>query len=175
MSRLASKPIIFGLSLSASIAALVSGACSHEQKLTKVESPPVARAEEPRRAPPRAPSEPPVAALRTKAEGEAIFFDFDSALLRSEARPVLQKVAAEARGKEKEDLRVEGNCDELGTVEYNLALGDHRARAAKEYLVHLGVPANRIQVVSYGSQRPKFPGHDDDSRAKNRRDDFVLR
>ena len=161
MSRLTSKPIIFGLS--ASIAALVAGACSHEQKLTKVESPPVARAEEPHRAPPRAPSEPPVAALRTKAEDEAIFFDFDSALLRSEARPVLQKVADEARGKDKEDLRVEGNCDELGTVEYNLALGDQRARAAKDYLVHLGVPPNRIQIVSYGSQRPEVP------RARRRR------
>jgi peptidoglycan-associated lipoprotein len=173
MSRLLSKPIIYGLG--ASMAALVAGACSHEQKLTKIDSPQVWRAEEPHSAPPRAPSEPPVAALRTKAEGEAIFFDFDSALLRSEARPVLQKIAAEARGKEQEELHVEGNCDELGTIEYNLALGDHRARAAKDYLVHLGVPAKRIQVVSYGSQRPKFSGHDDDSRAKNRRDDFVLR
>jgi peptidoglycan-associated lipoprotein len=173
MSRLTSKPIIF--SLTAAIAALAAGACSHEQRITKIESPPMARAEEPHRAPQRAPSEPPAAALRTKVEGEAIFFDFDSALLRSEARPVLQTIATEAREKEKEDLHVEGNCDDLGTIEYNLALGDHRARAAKDYLVHLGVPANRIQVVSYGSQRPKFPGHDDDSRAKNRRDDFVLR
>jgi peptidoglycan-associated lipoprotein len=161
------------LSLVASTATLFTGACSHEQKLTQVNAPPVARAEEPHKASPP-PLNAPVPIAVKAPEKEAIFFDFDSSLLRNEARPVLQEVATEVRGKEKE-LRVEGNCDELGTVEYNIALGDHRARAAKDYLVHLGVPPNRIQTVSYGSQRPKFAGHDDDARAKNRRDDFVLR
>jgi peptidoglycan-associated lipoprotein len=123
---------------------------------------------------PAAPESSPAVAS-TDPGGAAIFFDFDSALLRDEARPVLQHVASALRGKDKEDLKVEGNCDELGTVEYNLALGDHRARAAKEYLVHLGVPPNRIRTVSYGSQRPRFTGHNDDARAKNRRDDLVLR
>ena len=173
MFCLRSNPVT--LSLIVSTAALLAGACSHDQKITKVDSPSVARTEELHKAPAPAPAEPPVAAAPKPANGEAIFFDFDSALVRTDARPVLQEVATEVRGKDKGELRVEGNCDELGTVEYNLALGDHRARAAKEYLVHLGVPPNRIQIVSYGSQRPKFSGHDDDARAKNRRDDLVLR
>ena len=173
MSRPSSKSL--GFSLIVSAATILGGACSHEQKLTKVDSPAVVRAEAPHRAaPPVVPVDRPVAVAAKAQDGEAIFFDFDSALLRSEARPVLQKIAGEVRGKDKEELRVEGNCDELGTVEYNIALGDHRARAAKEYLVHLGVPPSRIEIVSYGAQRPKFPGHDDDARAKNRRDDFVL-
>jgi peptidoglycan-associated lipoprotein len=87
---------------------------------------------------------------------------------------VLQAVAETVR-KTDHALRIEGNCDELGTVEYNLALGDQRARAAKEYLVHLGVSAGRIATVSFGSQKPRFDGHDDAARAKNRRDDLVVR
>jgi peptidoglycan-associated lipoprotein len=67
-----------------------------------------------------------------------------------------------------------GNCDELGTVEYNLALGEQRARSAEEYLDHLGVAPGRVHTLSYGSQRPKYPGHDDASRAKNRRDDLRV-
>ena len=172
MSRPASKPVMF--TLIASTAALLGDACSHEQKLAKIDSPSVARAEAPRRAPRPAPVEAPVAVAPSRTDDQALFFDFDSSLLRPEARPLLQKLATEARGRDKQELRVEGNCDELGTVEYNLALGDHRARAAKDYLVHLGVPSNRIQTVSYGSERPRFAGHDDDARAKNRRDDFVV-
>ncbi len=173
MSCLTTKSVMICLMASAAVA--LGGACSHAQKTTKVDATPVAQVEAPRRAS-RPASVPSAAASLAKASGdEAIFFDFDSALLRAEARPILQKVATEVRAKDQEDLRVEGNCDELGTVEYNLALGDHRARAAKDYLVHLGVPSSQIQVVSYGSQRPKFSGHDDAARAKNRRDDFVLR
>jgi len=108
----------------------------------------------------------------------AVFFDFDSSQLRAEDQAVLQHVAddyrshgASARGGQ---IRIEGNCDDLGTTEYNLALGEHRARAAKEYLVHLGVPDNHIATISYGSTRPKYPD-DDAGRAKNRRDDVVIR
>jgi peptidoglycan-associated lipoprotein len=59
-------------------------------------------------------------------------------------------------------------------VEYNLALGEQRARAAKEYLQHLGVSPDKIATVTYGAQRPKYPGHDDSAHAKNRRDDFLV-
>jgi peptidoglycan-associated lipoprotein len=119
---------------------------------------------------------PPVAVdtPKRKEGDDAIFFDFDSALVRDDARPVLQAVAAQLRQRPA-SLRIEGNCDELGTVEYNLALGEQRARAAKEYLVHLGVPSEAIATISYGSQRPKDPGHDDASRARNRRDDLLIR
>ena len=107
-------------------------------------------------------------------EGDAIFFDFDSAVLRDDARPVLQAVAESLRV-QSATVKVEGNCDELGTVEYNLALGEQRARAAKEYLVHMGIPPEKIATISYGSQRPKDPGHDESARARNRRDDLVIR
>jgi peptidoglycan-associated lipoprotein len=165
------------LTLTSIVAGAALGAgCSHQQKLTQ--STPATPARVATRAPaPEPPSPPPepVADTSKEKEGNAIYFDFDSAVLKDDARPVLQSVAQDVRGKQAGRLEVEGNCDELGTVEYNLALGEHRARAAKDYLVHLGVPANRISTVSYGSQRPKYPGHDDEAHAKNRRDDLVLR
>jgi peptidoglycan-associated lipoprotein len=115
-----------------------------------------------------------VAEASKPKEDDAIYFDFDSSLVRADARPVLQRVGDEMQGKSAA-LKIEGNCDEVGTVEYNIALGEARARSAKEYLVHLGVPSNRIAIASYGSQRPKDPGHDEAAHAKNRRDDFVIR
>ena len=156
-------------------------ACSHEP-------PPVAKRPAPAAAETAsAAKEPPPPATATvdekatsaaelPADGPAaIFFEFDSALLKEDARDVLAKIADDAKLKAKTQLVIEGNCDDLGTVEYNLALGQHRAEAAKQFLVHMGVPRNRIRTASYGSQRPKYPGHDDDSRAKNRRDDFIFR
>jgi peptidoglycan-associated lipoprotein len=153
----------------------VAGACSHTQA---TEAPPahpaVAVEQPPRRPPPPPPPEPAAAPVEnTKSSKElAVYFDFDSALLRDDARPVLQKVAAVAKNRA---LRIEGNCDEVGTVEYNLALGEHRAIQAKDYLTKLGVPPARIKTVSYGSQHPKDPGHDDQAHAENRRDDLILR
>jgi len=108
----------------------------------------------------------------SRAAGEAIYFDFDSALLRTDARPELQKVAQEA--KRAKAIRIEGNCDERGTTEFNLALGDARARSAATYLERLGVRKNKIATVSYGSERPKVPGHDESAWSQNRRDDFRI-
>jgi peptidoglycan-associated lipoprotein len=124
--------------------------------------------------PPKA-APPPVAddGPKRKESPDAIFFDFDSALVRDDARTVLQKIADQLR-QHQAGLRIEGNCDEVGTVEYNLALGEQRARAAKEYLVHLGVPSQAIATISYGAQRPKDPGHDETSHAQNRRDDLLV-
>ena len=108
----------------------------------------------------------------SRAAGEAIYFDFDSALLRNDARPELQKVAQEA--KRAKAIRIEGNCDERGTTEFNLALGDARERSAATYLERLGVRKNKIATVSYGSERPKVPGHDESAWSQNRRDDFRI-
>jgi peptidoglycan-associated lipoprotein len=150
--------------------------CSHEQKapLARPAAPPVAA---------RAPAPPPARDEPTQAVNDdssqdkepAIYFDFDSALLRGDSHQVLQQVASEVRAEKTGKIRIEGNCDELGTTEYNLALGEARARAAKTYLVHLGVPDGRVATVSYGAERPKYPGHDDQAHAKNRRDDLVVR
>jgi peptidoglycan-associated lipoprotein len=105
-------------------------------------------------------------------ESRCIYFDFDSYLLRNDAQPELQKVAQEA--KQAKSLRIEGNCDERGTTEYNLALGDARARVAATYLQRLGVRKHKISTISYGSERPKVPGHNESAWSQNRRDDFKL-
>jgi peptidoglycan-associated lipoprotein len=148
--------------------------CSHEQKAPPAHAAPAPVAAAPRVAPRPQPPVEVADAPKDKTE-PAIFFDFDSALLRPESHGVLQKVADSLRGRRAVKLRIEGNCDELGTTEYNMALGEERARAAESYLEHLGVPKGRLQTVSYGSERPKYPGHDDEAHAKNRRDDLIIR
>lgn len=162
--------------LVAMIAPLVASVgCSHEQKISQSSAPKPAPVRVIASAGPVKPvPPPPVVDAPKRKEDDAIFFDFDSALVRDDARPVLQKVA-DALRQQPAGLQIEGNCDEVGTVEYNLALGEQRARAAKEYLVHLGVPSQKISTISYGSQRPKDAGHDDTSHAQNRRDDLVIR
>jgi peptidoglycan-associated lipoprotein len=114
------------------------------------------------------------APTRDDSDGNAIYFDFNSANLKEDARPTLQRFGEEL-AHAKKSIRIEGNCDERGTTEYNIALGDKRAREAKSYLERLGVPGKRIKVVSYGSERPKYQGHDETAYAKNRRDDLVVR
>jgi len=151
--------------------------CSHEQKTPPARptaAPVAARAP----APPPALRDQPAQAVNDDSSRDAepaIYFDFDSSLLRGDSHQVLQKVASEVRAEKTGKIRIEGNCDELGTTEYNLALGEARARAAKTYLVQLGVPDGRVATVSYGAERPKYPGHDDQAHAKNRRDDLVVR
>ena len=71
-------------------------------------------------------------------------------------------------------IQIAGNCDELGTTEYNLALGQRRAEVARKYLVDLGVSASRVDTISYGEERPVAPGHDAESHAANRRDDASV-
>ena len=149
--------------------------CSHEQKAPPAHPAPapVAARVTPHQRPPAPPAEAPSEAPRASNE-PAIYFDFDSSLLRSDAHPVLQKLASTLRS-QNAALEIDGNCDELGTTEYNLALGEERAKAAKAYLEHLGVANARVKTVSYGAERPKYPGHDDDAHAKNRRDDSIVR
>jgi|SRR5271169_675251 len=102
------------------------------------------------------------------------FFDFDKADIRTDARDVLTANAAWLKKYASVQFTIEGHCDERGTAQYNLALGDRRANASKEYLVSLGVDASRIKTVSYGKERPFATGHDEDSWQKNRRAHFVV-
>jgi len=102
------------------------------------------------------------------------FFDFDKADIRPDARDVLAANAAWLKKYTSVHFTIEGHCDERGTAQYNLALGDRRANAAREYLVSLGVDASRIKTVSYGKERPFATGHDEDSWQKNRRAHFVV-
>ncbi len=104
---------------------------------------------------------------------ETIYFDYDKYDLTASDRQRLQENATWLRAHPTDRILVAGNCDERGTVEYNLALGERRARAARRYLIDLGVPASRIDIVTYGKERPVDPGHDEAAWAKNRRDDFT--
>lgn len=103
-----------------------------------------------------------------------IHFDFDRYDIREDAKPILKSLADYLIKNSKHKVLIEGHCDERGTNEYNLALGDKRARAAKEYLVSLGVPSNRIDIISYGEEKPLCKEHSEDCWAKNRRDHFVI-
>jgi peptidoglycan-associated lipoprotein len=102
------------------------------------------------------------------------FFDYNESTLSSAAQSALTASAEWLKSHAQYGLLIEGHCDERGTEQYNLALGDRRANIAKEYLATLGVDAARIRTVSYGEERPFDPGHDDAAWAKNRRAHLVL-
>ncbi len=103
-----------------------------------------------------------------------VFFDYDSAELAAIAQAALTENATVLKGYPTWTVTIEGHCDERGTAEYNLALGERRAVAARTYLVSLGIPADRLRTVSYGKEFPFDPGHDDAAYAKNRRAHFVI-
>ena len=103
-----------------------------------------------------------------------INFDFDKYTLQSEAREILKGHAAWLAKNTGYQVLVEGNCDERGTTEYNLALGERRAAEAMKYMVELGVDSKTIKTISYGKEKPLDPGHTEEAWAKNRRDHFVV-
>lgn len=107
-------------------------------------------------------------------ESEKIYFDFDKADIKPAGEVVLKRKAAFLRKHPEYSVLIAGNCDERGTQEYNLALGERRAYAAKNYLMALGIAGDRISTVSYGEERPVDPGHNEAAWAKNRRDEFTL-
>ena len=102
-----------------------------------------------------------------------IHFDFDKAEIRADAKPILEKNAALLVRYPEVHIVVEGHCDDRGSVEYNLALGERRARATRDYLARLGVDPGRMSTVSYGKEFPLDPGHDELAWAKNRRAHLV--
>ena len=103
-----------------------------------------------------------------------IHFAYDSAAIRKSERTSLQVIATALKADTSLKLLVEGNCDERGTEEYNRALGERRALAAREALVKQGVDSSRVRTISYGKDKPVDSGHDEGAWSKNRRDDFVL-
>ena len=103
-----------------------------------------------------------------------LFFELDKADVSAEGQQILQANASIMKKYPAWQITVEGHCDERGTAEYNLALGERRALAAKNYLVSLGIPADKIRVVSYGKEFPFEPGHDEGAWSKNRRAHFVI-
>jgi peptidoglycan-associated lipoprotein len=103
-----------------------------------------------------------------------IYFDYDQHDLTEAAKATLAQHAQWLQARPGVRVMVEGHCDERGTTDYNLALGDKRARATREYLVGLGVEEGRLTAISLGKERPKDPGHDEQAWAKNRRAHFAL-
>ncbi len=103
-----------------------------------------------------------------------IHFEYDQSLIRDEDKSVLDQKVAFLRANPDLTLRIEGNADERGSEEYNLALGMRRAEAAKQYIVGFGIGASRLGTMSNGEDKPLDPGHDESAWSKNRRDDFVI-
>ena len=102
------------------------------------------------------------------------FYAFDESTLSADAQTALTTSANWLKKNSQYNLLIEGHCDERGTEQYNLALGDRRANSAKEYMAALGVDGSRIRTVSYGEERPFDPGHDEAAWAKNRRAHLVI-
>ena len=111
---------------------------------------------------------------QTVFENEDIYFEFDSIRLTPEAQEILAKKAKWMRENRTTSVTIEGHCDNRGTNEYNLALGEGRAQSAKAFLVDLGIEASRLNTISYGEERPLDPAQTEDAWAKNRRGHFVI-
>lgn len=99
----------------------------------------------------------------------SIYFEFDQSALTESAQEVLNRHANYLKESDGETLTIEGHCDERGTRDYNLALGERRADVVRRYLMAAGVQGSQIEIVSYGEERPEDPGHDESAWAKNRR------
>ncbi len=106
--------------------------------------------------------------------GDRIFFEFDKADLSADARAQIEKWASFLKKYPQDTVTIEGHCDERGTREYNLALGERRAAAAKKYLIALGIDAKRVATISYGKERPAVVGSNEAAWAQNRRDVMVV-
>jgi peptidoglycan-associated lipoprotein len=106
---------------------------------------------------------------------ETVYFDFDSSVIKSSEMPKVSAVADYLKANPGKAVRVEGNCDERGTEEYNRALGERRALAVREELVRLGIDPARVDTKTWGKDNPaNDPGHDESAWRKNRRDDFIV-
>jgi len=103
-----------------------------------------------------------------------IYFDYDKYDVREDAKQTLKAVADHLRKNTAQKVLIEGHCDDRGTSEYNLGLGDKRAKSAKDFIVSMGVPSSRIDTISYGKEKPVCSEHAENCWAKNRRGHFVL-
>src|SRR5438477_5036427 len=144
-------------------------ACSHAQP-----PPASAPAEIVAAEPPPPPAPKPVAPPPpSETAPVSVYFDYDASELSDSTRAALQSFFDQAQKRPDRSVRIEGNCDERGTTEYNLALGQRRADAARKYLENLGLDSKRISTISNGKERPRVTGHDEASWQQNRRDDLV--
>jgi peptidoglycan-associated lipoprotein len=120
------------------------------------------------------PAAPPAVDQAQSFKAEAVYFAFDDYTLTNEARTALNSFGDHLKAHTAAQVQVEGHCDERGSVEYNLALGEKRAQSVKAYLASLGVDAARVQTISFGEEKPASEGHDESAWSRNRRAEFVL-
>ena len=111
---------------------------------------------------------------RTSGPMVPVYFEYDSSKITGEQVRRIEMNGDFIKKNARLKIRIEGNCDERGTNEYNLALGERRAQSSKSYLINLGVNADQLTTVSFGEEKPLLFGHDEISWAQNRRDDFVI-
>jgi peptidoglycan-associated lipoprotein len=111
---------------------------------------------------------------RCSREFKPIYFDYDQSKIKSDQIPTMEHNGSYLKSNPSARVLIEGNTDNRGTNEYNLALGERRAMSAKSYLKEFGIEEGRIRTVSYGEERPLFDGQSEDDFAHNRRDDFIL-
>ena len=137
----------------------------------KVEAPPAPPAPAPEA---KVEAAPPAAAEAIDLAGLRLQFAFDDYSLSSKSKENLEKLAGWMKKTEMAKIQIEGHTCDIGTNEYNLALGERRANSAKTYLEGLGVDSSRISTISYGEERPLVPNLDESNRSKNRRDEFVM-
>ncbi len=156
-------------SASGPAAAAVPRSSTANPALPKIAEVPVTRPAPPAEAPVKA---QPAGAVETGMKD--IFFDFDNSTIRSDQMPLLQQDFTYLKSHPEAKVRVEGYCDERGTEEYNLALGQRRADTAKQALIAEGITADRINTISYGKDKPFAPGHNENAWRLNRRDHFAM-
>jgi peptidoglycan-associated lipoprotein len=170
--------VLRSTALVALLAAVVLTGCAKKKAPEPPPAPPVMEKQEPVPTPPPPPAkeEPaPTPPQVTSSDFQPVFFDFDSYALREDGRAALDRDTKLLRDNDGIQITIEGHCDERGTVEYNQALGEKRAAAARDYLVAAGISATRIEIISYGKERPFATGHDEASWQQNRRAHFVIR
>jgi len=152
--------------------------CSSKKKVVEQPKQEVKKPEEPKPAP-----KPQVKQAPQKVEEkvelresalETIYFDFDKSDIKTDQRDRINRNARLLNDNKTVKIRLEGNCDERGTNEYNMALGDRRANSVRQFLMDYGISASQITTISYGEERPIDPGHNEDAWAKNRRCEFKI-
>jgi peptidoglycan-associated lipoprotein len=155
-------------------AVLVMSACAKKQIIKPEEPKPVAAVENTKT---NDAAEPSVrfSDWEKPAELCGIVFDFDKSELSDSAKEILEKNTEYLKANPGLNVLIEGHCDERGTIEYNLALGQRRAMIVKEYYVQLGVPLASLATISYGSEKPENPGHNEAAWAQNRRAETKVR
>jgi peptidoglycan-associated lipoprotein len=153
------------LAVAALLMGFATSGCTDDEQKTEEPVQPTASTE-PAPAPEPAPAE--------NFAPQTVFFAFDDYTLSSDAQGQLQAMADHLKKSQDAVVQVEGHCDERGSIEYNLALGERRAQSVKNYLTQLGIDAARLSTISYGEEKPAADGHDEAAWQKNRRAEFTL-